>query len=157
VTDSAGLLPYRRNDAGLEVLIAHPGGPLWARKDAGAWSVVKGEIGPGEDPMEAARREFTEETGWGVPTASLIDLGSVRQRSGKRVHAWALPADFDPGSLRPGAFVMEWPPRSNRRAEFLEIDRVAWFGIDEAGRRLNPAQAAFLARLEQALSPPLTT
>lgn len=153
MTDSAGILPYRGGATDLEVLIAHPGGPLWARKDMGAWSVIKGEIGPGEDPGAAAVREFAEETGWSVPVERRIALGSVRQRGGKVVHAWAVEADLDPASLVPGTFRMEWPPRSGREGEFPEIDRVLWCRLDEARRRLNPAQTEFLDRLLAALPP----
>ncbi len=152
---SAGILPYRRSSGGeIEVLIAHPGGPLWARKDEGAWSVIKGELEPGEYPLAAAVREFGEETGWELPAGSYLDLGYVEQKSGKVVSAWAVEADFDPDTLRPGTFTMVWPPRSGRTQEFPEIDRVAWFDLDEAARRLNPAQRAFLDRLRHALAHP---
>lgn len=141
---SAGLLPYRMGDR-LEVLIAHPGGPLWAKKEEGAWSVVKGELSEGEDPEVAARREFEEETGWQVPAgASLEPLGEVVQRSGKRVMAWAVAADFDPADLRPGTFETRWLGSTRR---FPEIDRVEWCSSEEAGRLLNPAQVPFLDRL----------
>ena len=152
---SAGILPFRRSpDGDLEVLIAHPGGPLWVRKDEGAWSVIKGELEPGEYPLAAAVREFTEETGWELPAGSYLDLGYVEQKSGKVVAAWAVEADFDPDTLTPGTFTMVWPPRSGQTQEFPEIDRVAWFDLDEAARRLNPAQRAFLDRLRRALDDP---
>ncbi len=152
---SAGILPFRRTPD-LEVLIAHPGGPLWARRDEGAWTVIKGELEPGEHPLAAAVREFTEETGWELPAGSYLDLGFVEQKSGKVVAAWAVEADFDPDTLRPGTFTMVWPPRSGRVQEFPEIDRVAWFDLDTAAAKLNPAQRAFLDRLHQGLAEPKT-
>lgn len=146
---SAGLLPFRRPDR-LEVLIAHPGGPLWAKKDAGHWSVVKGQVEPGEDPRAAAAREFQEETGWPVPVAGWLDLGTVRLRSGKTVVAWAVEADFDPESLTPGLFSMTW--RGVDR-QFPEIDQVRWCEGARAGQLLNPAQAPFVTRLQLLLGP----
>lgn len=146
---SAGLVPFRRRADGFEVLIAHPGGPLWKDKEAGAWSVIKGELDPGEDPQVAARREFGEETGWEPPPGKLIGLGEVTQRSGKRVLAYAIEADFDPTVLEPGTFTMRW---RGRPAEFPEIDRVAWCSPSEARRLLNPAQAPFVDRLAEHLN-----
>lgn len=150
---SAGLLPYRfrPRQPNIEVLIAHPGGPFFARKDAGAWSVVKGEIGPDEEARSAAIREFREETGWQPPTENWIELGSVRLRSGKNVTAWAVAADFDPGALDPGTFRMMW---RGRVQEFPEIDRVCWCSPDDARRLLNPAQAPFLDRLAERVAVP---
>jgi predicted NUDIX family NTP pyrophosphohydrolase len=145
---SAGLMPYRRR-AALEVLVAHPGGPLWARKDAGHWSIVKGEVIPGEDPRDAAAREFQEETSWMVPEGVWLDLGSVRLKSGKTVLGWAVEADLDPADLNPGLFSMVW---RGRRQEFPEIDRVLWCSPEEAQRLLNPAQAEFILRLIRALA-----
>ena len=139
---SAGILLFRRDGAEIEVLIAHPGGPLWANKDEGAWSLPKGEF-TDEDPQTAARREFREEMGTDL-VGELIPLGSIRQKSGKIVHAWAVEADFDVSAHRSNTFEMEWPPKSGRRAEFPEIDRVGWFGVETARTKLNPAQAAFL-------------
>lgn len=144
---SAGLLPYRRKADGIEVLIAHPGGPFWATRDEGAWSVVKGEIDTDEEGQAAARREFEEETGFSAPAGPYRFLGRVTQAGGKEVEAWAVEADLDPGALRPGTFAMEWPPRSGRREEFPEIDRVAWVDLPTARRKLNPAQAPLLERL----------
>lgn len=144
---SAGLLPFRRTPH-LELLIAHPGGPLWARKDAGAWSVIKGEVGSEEDHLEAALREFAEETGWDPPSGPYHPLGDVTQRSGKRVEVWAVSADFDPAALAPGTFTMRW---RGKTAEFPEIDRVVWCGPEEAKRLLNPAQAVFVGRVESLL------
>ncbi len=146
---SAGLLLYRRAPAGLEVLLVHPGGPFWQAKDLGAWSIPKGEIGPDEDPLAAARREFQEETGFEAsgPAAA---LGQLRQPGGKVVHAWALEGDADPGALRSNTFSMEWPRGSGRLQAFPEVDRAEWFGLAEARRRILPGQAAFLDALEAA-------
>jgi|SRR5688572_426069 len=142
---SAGLLLFRRN-GNLEVLLVHPGGPLWTKKDEGAWSIPKGEIDPGEDPLAAARREFEEELGYPV-TGEFIELAPVRQASGKVVHAWAVEGDFDPAALISGTFTMEWPPRSGRQQQFPEVDRVEWFTIDDAKRKINKAQIALLDEL----------
>jgi predicted NUDIX family NTP pyrophosphohydrolase len=139
---SAGLLPFRH---GLEVLIAHPGGPVWARRHEGAWSVVKGELRTGEAPVEAARREFTEETGWPAPDGPFIDLGSTKLRSGKLVLAWAVEApDLDPATLDPEPIAVTV---KGRTLTFPEIDRVAWVESDEAIRLLHPAQGVFVERL----------
>ena len=146
---SAGLLPYRSIAGSWEVLISHPGGPFFARKDAGAWSVIKGEIHLDEETRLAAAREFAEETGWVAPTENWIDLGSVRLRSGKTVIAWAVEADFDPDLLDPGTFSMSW---HGRVQQFPEIDQVRWCPPAEAQRLLNPAQAAFIDRLGDRLS-----
>ncbi|MGA7271327.1 MAG: NUDIX domain-containing protein [Acidimicrobiia bacterium] len=141
---SAGVLPYRR-DGHLEVLVAHPGGPFWARKDEGAWSVIKGLVEEGEDPLDTARREFTEETGWQPPSAPWVDLGEVRLRSGKLVAAWAAHADYDPSTLQPGEFTTTL---RGRQVSFPEIDRVAWYDPATARRKLNPVYGEFLDRLE---------
>jgi len=152
---SAGLMPYRRApersgaNGTIEVLIAHPGGPLWAKKDAGHWSIVKGEVIQGEDPRAAAAREFEEETSWVAPNGVWLDLGSVRLKSGKTVLGWAVEADLDPTNLKPGLFSMVW--RGQRR-EFPEIDRVLWCSPDEARRLLNPAQSEFVPRLLRGLA-----
>lgn len=143
---SAGLLLYRRAADGLQVLLVHPGGPYWARKDVGAWSIPKGEIEAGEEPLVAARREFEEETGARVD-GEFVPLRSVKLRSGKVIHAWALQADFDPAGLRSNLFSMEWPPRSGEQREFPEADRAAWFGIDEARLKIHPGQAPLLEYL----------
>jgi predicted NUDIX family NTP pyrophosphohydrolase len=145
---SAGLVPYRFRPQ-LEVLIAHPGGPLWARRDAGHWSIVKGEVAPDEDARAAAGREFTEETGWLPPPPPWLDLGSVRLKSGKAVTAWAAEGDFSVDTLNPGTFEMVW---RGRRQSFPEIDRVAWCLPPEARRLLNPAQGALIARLTELLA-----
>jgi predicted NUDIX family NTP pyrophosphohydrolase len=149
---SAGILLFRRGAAGPEVLLVHPGGPFWARKDHGAWSIPKGEHGDDEAPLDCARREFAEETGTVLPEGALVALGEVRQRGGKRVLVWAAEGDLDPASVRSNTFEIEWPPRSGRRQEFPEIDRAAWFGLEEARERLLAAQAPFLDRLGEFLA-----
>ena len=149
---SAGILLFRTSDRGLEVLLVHPGGPFWRRKDLGAWTIPKGEVEPGEDLLDAARREFHEETGHLAPEGDPIDLGEVRMRSGKTVHAWAIEGDLDPSRLHSMIAEIEWPPRSGHRLQVPEIDRVAWVAPGEARRRLNPAQAGFVDRLLQALA-----
>jgi predicted NUDIX family NTP pyrophosphohydrolase len=146
---SAGLLLYRGEGDGLEVLAGHMGGPFWARKDAGAWSIPKGEYAEGEDPRTAAAREFAEELGAPPPPGPWIDLGEIRQ-SGKRVVAFAVAGDFDPATAVSNTFEVEWPPRSGRMQSFPEIDRVAWFGLDVAAQKLVKAQAELLARLRAA-------
>jgi len=149
---SAGILLYRFREGVLQVLLAHPGGPFWAKKDAGAWSIPKGEYEPPEDAAAAARREFTEELGLPVPAGELIDLGSAKQSGGKIVTVWALEGDLDPDAVVPGTFEMEWPPRSGRRQEFPEIDRARWFALDVASSKLVSGQRAFLDRLRDAIS-----
>ncbi|MZF89021.1 NUDIX domain-containing protein [Streptomyces sp. SID5643] len=146
---SAGLLLFHATDDGLEVLLGHMGGPFFARRDAGAWTVIKGEYEPDEPAWEAARREFREELGLPPPDGEAIDLGEVRQTGGKVVTAWAVRADLDPAAVVPGTFRMEWPPRSGRLQEFPELDRVAWFGLDRARAVIVKAQAAFLDRLAE--------
>ncbi len=148
---SAGLLLYRFGEAGPEVLIAHMGGPFWARREEGAWTIVKGEHGDDEDALDAARREFAEETGASPPDGEPIDLGEVRQSSGKRVRAWALRGDFDPAELQSNTFTTEWPPRSGRSAEFPEIDRVRWCDPETARRLLIKAQTPLVDELERRL------
>jgi predicted NUDIX family NTP pyrophosphohydrolase len=143
VKRSAGVL-LRREDG--HVLLVHPGGPFWARKDAGAWSIPKGEHGDDEDPEACARREFAEELGTTAP-AALTDLGVVRQKNRKEVRAYSGEGDLDASAIVSNTFVMEWPPRSGREQEFPEIDRAEWFPVDEARAKLNPAQAEFLDRL----------
>jgi predicted NUDIX family NTP pyrophosphohydrolase len=140
---SAGLLPFRRS-AGLEVLIAHPGGPFWATRDVGFWGVIKGEVTADEEPTGTARREFIEETGWIPPEEGWLDLGTVTMRSGKVVMAWGVEADFDLSTFVPGTFTMVW---RGRRRQFPEIDRVAWCHPKEAVRLLNPAQVPLVERL----------
>ncbi|MFD7436745.1 NUDIX domain-containing protein [Streptomyces sp. NPDC059861] len=146
---SAGLLLFRHTEGGPEVLLGHMGGPLWARRDAGAWTVPKGEYDPEESAWDAAVREFQEELGLPPPDGEAVPLGEVRQSSGKIVTAWAVEADLDPGSVTPGTFTMEWPPKSGRTQEFPELDRVAWFGLDRAREVIVKAQSAFLDRLAE--------
>jgi predicted NUDIX family NTP pyrophosphohydrolase len=143
---SAGLLMYRYRNCAVEVLLVHPGGPFWAKKDLGAWSIPKGEYAEGEDPLEAAGREFEEETGFAAG-GNLIELGEVKQSGGKTVIAWAFEGDCDPGELRSNTFSMEWPPRSGRRIEAPEVDRAAWYGVEDAKARLLTGQRAFVDRL----------
>jgi len=150
---SAGVLLYRlRNDA-LEVFLVHPGGPFWAKKDAGAWSIPKGEIEPGEDALAAAIREFAEETGASL-SGDFRPLPSCRQAGGKTVLAWAIAGDIDPAAIRSNSFALEWPPRSGKRQSFPEIDRAQWFDLDEARRRVNKAQIVLLDALERAVATP---
>lgn len=149
---SAGILLYRTRAGTTEVLIAHMGGPFWARREEGAWTIVKGEYGEQEDPLHAARREFAEETGAMPPDSQPIELGEVRQSGGKRVRAWALEGEFDPAALRSNSFELEWPPRSGRIAEFPEIDRVQWCDPVTARRLLVKAQAPLLDELERRLA-----
>jgi predicted NUDIX family NTP pyrophosphohydrolase len=144
---SAGILLYREGADGLEVLLVHPGGPFWAKKDLGAWSIPKGEYEDGEDPLACALREFEEETGTRLEASEPVELGTIVQRGGKQVTAWALARDLDVGSIRSNTFTMQWPPRSGREAEFPEIDRAAWFGLDEARAKIIPAQAELVDRL----------
>lgn len=148
---SAGILVFRRTNGQVEVLIAHMGGPLWARKDAGAWSIPKGEYEPDEIPEAAARREFREELGLPVPDGDLVGLGEVKQSSGKIVTVWALEGDVDPALVVPGTFTMEWPRGSGRQREFPEVDRVAWVDLATAREKLVTAQRAFVDRLAERL------
>ena len=145
---SAGLLMYRRDEGGLQVLLVHPGGPFFRNKDEGAWSIPKGEVGPGEDPLAAAVREFAEETGV-EPTGPFLALTPVKQKGGKVVHAWAFEGDCDPAALVCNTFTIEWPPRSGRRVEFPEIDRAGFFGLAEARRKVNAGQAPLIDELER--------
>lgn len=142
---------YRRDPRGsIEVLLAHPGGPFWQRKDAGAWSLPKGEYEDGEQPLDAALREWAEETGFGA-SPPFLPLGDVTQKNSKRVVAWAFEGTCDPQQLQSNTFEIEWPPRSGRRQSFPEIDRVQWFDLAQAHERINAAQAAFLERLANVL------
>jgi predicted NUDIX family NTP pyrophosphohydrolase len=148
---SAGLLLYRRTPEGIEVLLAHPGGPLWRTRDEGAWTIPKGEIEAGEQPQDVARREFREETGHEAPAGQAADLGEIRQKSGKLVVGWGYEGDLDPATAVSNTFPLEWPSGSGDYIDVPEIDRVEWFGPVEARRRLNPAQAPFVDRLLEAL------
>ena len=143
---------YGFEDGGLRVLLVHPGGPFFTKKDLGSWSIPKGEYGPGDDPLETAVRELQEETGAVVAPEDLVDLGTVRQKGGKQVSAWCVPGEFDVTTLVCNTFELEWPPRSGRTQVFPEVDRAEWFGLDEARGKINPAQAEFLDRLESRLA-----
>jgi predicted NUDIX family NTP pyrophosphohydrolase len=145
---SAGILLHRRRGDALEVLLVHPGGPAWARRDLGAWSIPKGEYEADEDSLAAARREFEEELGVPPPDAPAEDLGEIRQRSGKLVHAWAIAGDLDAATISSNTFPFEWPPRSGKMIEIPEVDRADWFNLEAAREKINPAQAELLTRLE---------
>ena len=155
---AAGILLYRRpstslgagGTAGLEVLLAHPGGPLWARKDYGAWTLPKGQFTDGELPLDAAQREFEEEMG-SKPRGTFVSLGTLKQPSGKVIHAWAAESDFDVATVNSNLFSMEWPPKSGKMAEFPEVDRAGWFSIEEARLKILKGQAPFLERLIELL------
>lgn len=144
---SAGIVLFRRRDGQLQVFLVHPGGPFWARKDTGAWSIPKGEF-QDEEPLIAAVREFREETGFELTTGDVRALGSARQSGGKVVHAFAVEGDLDPAALSSNTFTMEWPPRSGREEEFPEVDRGGWFTLNEARTKLHKGQIALIERLE---------
>ena len=145
---SAGLLPFRRNETGLEFFLVHPGGPFWRNKDLGAWSVAKGEYGSDEDPLSAAQREFREETGISV-SGNFIELGVIKQKAGKLVIAWAVETSFDTTGFTSNQITTRWPPKSGRLITFPEIDQYGWFGWDDAIVKINAAQIAFLERLNK--------
>jgi predicted NUDIX family NTP pyrophosphohydrolase len=147
---SAGLLLFRQVSGSLEVFLVHPGGPFWKKRDEGAWSIPKGEIGEGEDPLAAARREVEEETGFTVHGRAL-PLHPLRQAGGKVVHAWAVEAEVDPALLVSNAFSMEWPPKSGRMQEFPEVDRGGWFPLEAARGKILKGQAGFLSQLQELL------
>ena len=149
MTTSAGLIVFRERDGELEVLLGHMGGPFWARKDEGAWSIPKGELDAGETPAAAARREFEEELGHPAPDGALLELGEIRQKAGKVVIGFAVEGDLDPEQIEPGTFELQWPPRSGRTQMFPEVDRVAWFDIATARRKVVQGQVALLDRLAQ--------
>lgn len=151
VKTSAGILLYRRGEAGLELLIAHMGGPFWERKDAGAWSIPKGEMKEGENTLEVAKREFEEELGSSPPLEPYLDLGEVRQANGKRVVVFAVEGDLDTGSVLSNNFEMEWPRGSGQMREFPEVDRAAWVTPEKASQKLIPAQVQFVQRLQSVL------
>jgi predicted NUDIX family NTP pyrophosphohydrolase len=148
---TAGLLLYRIRDSAVEVFLVHPGGPFWAKKDEGAWSIPKGEFADDEQPLSAAKREFQEETGFSME-GNFMALAPLKQRSGKLVYAWALEGDCDAGAIKSNLFSMEWPPRSGKRQEYPEVDRASWFTLESAKRRIVPGQIAFLEELQQILS-----
>ncbi|WP_159592342.1 NUDIX domain-containing protein [Chelativorans xinjiangense] len=147
---SAGILPFRRRAGTVQVLLVHPGGPFWRKRDDGVWSIAKGEYGDDEQAEAAARREFTEETGWQV-TVDLMQLGETRQAGGKYVTAFAVESDFDPTTLRSNVFEMEWPPRSGRMQSFPEIDRAEWFSLEKAREKLLAGQRPYIERLVRLL------
>jgi predicted NUDIX family NTP pyrophosphohydrolase len=149
---SAGLVMYRRRGRGAEVLLVHPGGPYWAGKDVGAWSIPKGEIEQGEDALAAARREFGEEPGFTPEGDQFRPLAPIRLKSGKTVRAWAFEGDCDPLAAKSIAFSMEWPPRSGRMQEFPEADRAEWFGLEEAAQRIHPGQRGFIEEMARMFS-----
>ena len=149
---SAGVLLFRRHSAGVEVMLVHPGGPFWAKKDEGAWSIPKGLADEGEDLLAAAKREFLEETGTAVD-GEFLDLGAHKQPSGKTIAAWAYEGDFDPATLKSNTFAIEWPPRSRRTAEFPEVDRAAWYSIEEALEKINKGQKPIVAALKASAIP----
>ena len=149
---SAGLLMYRRRDGRLEFLLVHPGGPFWARKDEGAWTIPKGEFQPGEDPLAAAKREFEEELGF-APAGEFVQLEPIKQKSGKLVQAWAFEGDCDPIAVKSNTFSLEWPPRSGRMMEFPEVDRAEFFPLEIGRKKINPAQASFLEEAQQKAEP----
>jgi predicted NUDIX family NTP pyrophosphohydrolase len=148
---SAGILLWKREHDAMLVLLVHPGGPFWKNKDAGAWSIPKGEYDDDEQPLAAAKREFAEELG-SLPAGEVTPLGDVRQKAGKVVTAFALEGDFDCANVKCNSFEIEWPPNSGKRKSFPEIDQAQWFALDEARRRINPAQAELIDRLEAALA-----
>jgi predicted NUDIX family NTP pyrophosphohydrolase len=148
---SAGILLYKRTDNGIEMLLVHPGGPYWAKKDAGVWSIPKGEFAKGEEPLSAAVREFSEELGYPLPEGELVPLGQARQSSGKIVHAWALQADLDASTVKSNTFTMEWPPKSGRQQEFPEIDKAEWFTLAAAPQKLARGQLPLLKMLAEYL------
>jgi len=148
---SAGILPYRWRNGALQVLLAHPGGPFWKKRDEASWSLAKGEYEAGEDPEAAARREFTEETGWEA-TSSLVQLGDLRQAGGKHLTAFAMEADLDPMTAVSNTFELEWPPNSGRKQSFPEVDRVEWFGLRQARQKILNSQEILLERLEALLA-----
>ena len=147
---SAGILLYRFHNNLTEVLLVHPGGPFWAKKDLGAWSIPKGEFGPGEDPLDAAKRELEEETGIKAE-GNFIELTPVKQKSGKLVYAWSLQKDIDPAVVKSNSFEMEWPPKSGKVKSFPEIDKAAWYAMDEARKKIVEGQMTLLIELEAKL------
>jgi predicted NUDIX family NTP pyrophosphohydrolase len=147
---SAGLLMYRRKDDSVEVLLVHPGGPFWAGKDLGSWSIPKGEFSSEEDALKAARREFEEETGV-LPTGQFVRLGAIKQPSGKLIHAWAFEGDLEMTKAESNMFSLEWPPHSGRKQEFPEVDRAEWFSVDAAREKITKGQVGFLDELQRVL------
>lgn len=152
---SAGILLYKKSETGASVLLVHPGGPFWAKKDNGAWSIPKGEFAEDENPFTAAKREFTEELGNQPPEGEYIELGSAKQSGGKVVYAWALQADFDARNIASNTFSMEWPPKSGRQQEFPEVDKAGWFSLAEAKEKLVKGQVPLLETLAERLGLPI--
>jgi predicted NUDIX family NTP pyrophosphohydrolase len=150
---TAGLLLYRIRSSALEVFLVHPGGPFWARKDEGAWSIPKGEFDEDEEPLNAAKREFKEETGFSMD-GNFIGLAPLKQRSGKLIYAWALEGDCDAEAIKSNLFSIEWPPRSGHRREYPEVDRAGWFALELAKRKIVPGQIGFLEELQQMMNKP---
>jgi predicted NUDIX family NTP pyrophosphohydrolase len=150
---SAGLLVYRVQPGDLQVLLVHPGGPFWAKKDDGAWFIPKGELEVGEQPLTAALREFHEELGMSPPSGDPLELGTVKNKSGKLIHAWALPGDLDLGTFKSNTFSLEWPPKSGKSREFPEVDRAQYFGVEAALIKMHPAELPFVQRLLEKLRP----
>lgn len=148
---SAGLLLYKSTSKGAEVLLVHPGGPFWAKKDKGAWSIPKGEYEEDENPFAAAKREFAEETGQPAPEGGYIDLGEFKRKDGKTIKAWALESDFDASGLKSNTFEMEWPPKSGKKQEFLEVDKAAWVSLGSAPEKMHKGQSIFIERLAEHL------
>ncbi len=144
---SAGLLVYRVTSQSVELLLVHPGGPFWSKKDEGAWFLPKGELEPGEEPLAAARREFREELGLAPPDTEPLELGSVKNKSGKLIHAWGLAGDLDLRDFRSNTFELEWPPRSGKTCQFPEVDRAEFFTLERALQKMHPAEQPFIARL----------
>ncbi|HYQ01450.1 MAG TPA: NUDIX domain-containing protein [Polyangiaceae bacterium] len=151
---SAGILLYRRQEGRIEVLLVHPGGPFWGNKDQGAWFIPKGELEEGEQPLSAAMREFREELGFEPPSGTPLDLGTVKNKSGKLIYAWALQGDFDLAGFKSNTFTLEWPPRSGKMREFPEIDRAAFFSLPDAEPKLHSAELPLLERLRTLLDAP---
>jgi predicted NUDIX family NTP pyrophosphohydrolase len=149
---SAGILVFKRSEGQVKVLLAHHGGPFWAKKDNGAWSIIKGETDDDEAPFEAAKREFKEETSHEAPNGKYIDLDEIKRKDGKTIKVWAVEADFDPKTFKCDTFEMEWPPKSGKIQKFPENDRAEWFKINEAGIKMNTGQSIFLERLAEKLN-----
>ena len=150
IKQSAGLLMYRKRGEVLQVLLVHPGGPFWAKKDLGAWSIPKGEFGEDEDALKAARREFEEETGF-LPTGQFVRLGVIKQPNSKLIHAWAFEGDLDARKIKSNKFSIEWPPQSGKQKEFPEVDRAEWFAVDTAREKIIMGQVSFIDELQRVL------
>jgi predicted NUDIX family NTP pyrophosphohydrolase len=150
---SAGILVYRLSAGGLDVLLVHPGGPFWAKKDDGAWFIPKGEIEVGEEPLAAALREFREEVGIEPPSGTPLELGTVKNKGGKLIYGWALPGDLDLSSFHSNTFMLEWPPRSGKEREFPEVDRAQYFTVEQALVKMHPAELPLVERLLRLLQP----